>query len=169
MAMKNSNNSSADARSTAVVRNYTLLAMGTGAVPLPAATAAIVTENAVMIGHIGAVYGVAVTAETVIASLGAVAVLNMGGRALFIEGMRALNALGGGLATVAVSALGATTAGVQTWMIGHLAIAIAKNGGQPVDPGTSQRVMEDARESFDPEELRRTGAPAVEGNRTRSR
>ena len=38
-----------EARARKIIRSYTLLAMGTGAVPLPAASLAIVTENAGMI------------------------------------------------------------------------------------------------------------------------
>jgi uncharacterized protein (DUF697 family) len=146
---------SPDERAKAIIRNYTLLAMGTGAIPFPSASLAIVTENALMIGHIAACFGVPVSVDTVAASLGTVGLLNLGGRALFVEGMRVLNTLGGGLASFAVSALGATTAGVQTWAIGHLALEIARRGGVPVGHAEAAAVIKAAKASFDPETLRR--------------
>jgi len=146
---------SPEAHARKVIRNYTLVAMATGAVPLPTASVAIVTENAMMISHVAASFGVPVSVGTVAASLGTVGMLNLGGRALFVEGMRALNTLGGGIASIAISALGATTAGLQTWGIGFLALEIARRGGAPVEHREAAAIIESAKASFDPEALRR--------------
>jgi hypothetical protein len=62
--------------------------------------------------------------------------------------MRALNMIGGGVASVLVSGLGATTAGVQTWVIGHLTIAIAENGGNPLPQPQAAEVVASAASTF---------------------
>lgn len=111
------------------VAHFTLLAMGTGAVPVPAASVAIVAENAAMLGVIAAQFGVPVTVRSVVSSLGLAGTLNQLGRAVFIEGARLLGWGAGPGGPIVVSALGASTAGIQTWIVGQLTIAIAQNNG----------------------------------------
>ncbi len=141
-------------RAEALVHRYTALAAATGAIPLPAGSGAIIVENAALIAHVGAAYGVTVTLPSVAASLSTLALLNLGARNLFVEGMRALNAVGGGLGTALVSGFGATTAGVQTWIVGHIAIAIAEHGGQPLPAGGAAAVVEEARQTYERERVR---------------
>lgn len=136
--------------SESIVRRYTAVALLTGALPVPAASAAIVAEQAVMFTHVAAIYGADVSFGTVLASMGGTATLNTAGRALFVEGMRWINAtFAAGMATPLVSALGATTAGVQTWLLGQLAVAIAENGGNPLPEVAAKAVLERARVAFD--------------------
>jgi hypothetical protein len=47
-----------------------------------------------------------------------------------------------------VCALGATTAGLQTWIVGKLAIAISENGGDPIPPRDARPILDEARASF---------------------
>jgi protein-tyrosine-phosphatase len=44
---------------------------------------------------------------------------------------------------------GATTAGLQTYFIGKLAIEICKNGGIPLDHKSVESIKQSARESYD--------------------
>lgn len=113
-----------------IVRTYTLAAMGTGAIPVPAASAAIIAENAAMIGQIAACSGVPIGIKTVVEALSAATAVNVFGRQLFIEGARLLAwGTGNWWAHAALCGLGAATAGLQTYILGHLAIAICGNGG----------------------------------------
>ena len=54
----------------------------------------------------------------------------------------------GPLGVAGVSMLGAFTAGMQTWALGQLAIAICENGGQPLPPKQVSQVMNFARTEF---------------------
>lgn len=101
----------------------------TGAVPAPAASAAIVVENAVMVGALARILGQPITVADVIAAFGVVGAANQVGRAVFIEGARWLGWGGGPAVVVAVSGLGALTAAAQTWLIGEVVILLATNGG----------------------------------------
>ena len=85
-------------------------AAANGAVPVPAASAAIVGENAVMIiGHIAnAMVGIAEAVK----SIGTVGVVNQVGRALFIEVGKFLSWGTGGLTMPLLMDAGATTAGL---------------------------------------------------------
>ncbi len=78
----------ADAQAT--VRHFTALAAATGAVPVPAGSVAIVSQNAVMFGAVGAHFGRPVTVAAVLSSLGLLASLNIAGRQLFVEGAKLL-------------------------------------------------------------------------------
>ncbi len=153
--MNTPNTPEAEARAQSCVVKYTLAAAGTGAIPLPGASLAIIAENAIMVGHVSAAMGQPVTLESVAISFGAVAALNVGLRTVFVEGMRAINAAAfGGLGAPLVCALGASTAALQTWMLGHLAIAIAKNGGTPLGKGPAGKVIDAAKRTFDLDALR---------------
>ncbi len=128
---------------------FTGIAAATGAVPVPAASAAVVAENVAMINTVAATMGVPVSPVTVTTSFGPALVLNQFGKTLFIEVARVLNwGATGGLATAAVSAYGAFTAAGQTWILGHLTIAICENGGHELAAGVARRVVSEASESF---------------------
>ena len=133
-----------------VIAYYTLAASGTGAVPVPAASAAIMAQNGVMIAHIASKMGINIDAMTVIQSLGITGSLNVVGRNLFIEGAKLLSwGTGSVWALAALSALGAATAGVQTFIIGMLAIEICKNNGKALSSEKAGSVIEHAKQSYD--------------------
>ena len=139
-----------DAECNRIVAYYTLAAAGTGAIPLPAASAAIIAEDSAMVVHIAARYGVDVSLGTVLTSLGTMTALNMAGRTLFIECARVLSwGTGNPWAAVALSGIGATTAGVQTYIVGQLAVAIAQNGGNPLSDQVAQRIVDNAKNTYD--------------------
>src|SRR5690606_30939569 len=76
---------------TEVVAYYTLAAGATGTIPVPAASAAIITQNGLMLAHVASKMGIAIDTSTVIASLGMTGTLNVVGRNLFIEGAKLLS------------------------------------------------------------------------------
>lgn len=108
---------------------FTVEAMAIGAVPVPGASVAIVAENTAMVSTIGAEFGLKIDLRTVMGAFGAVGSLNTIRRQLFVEGARLLSWGTGPLGMTPVSALGATTVGLQTWVLGHLAIAMCMHGG----------------------------------------
>lgn len=131
-----------------IVRNYTLLAMATGAIPLPATSVAIVGESAAMISHVGAIYGAgALTPGSVISALGVAGAINLGGRAMFIELARWVASFTAQFALPAVMAVGSVTAGIQTWILGNIAIAIAEGNRELSEAEAKQRVKE-AKDTF---------------------
>lgn len=123
-------------------------AMLIGAVPVPAASTAIVAENAGMIAVIASEMGVPVTVETVLGSLGTVGTINIVGRTVFVEGARLLGWFAGPLGVPGVCVLGATTAGLQTWVIGRIAIAICEAGGRELSTTEARAVISAAKASF---------------------
>lgn len=132
------------------VLKYTVAAASTGAIPVPASSFAIVAEDAAMITHVGHVMGTPVTVETVVSALGVVGTINIIGRNLFIEGAKLLSwGTGSVWAAVGLSTLGASTAGLQTWILGNLAIAIVANDGKALERSHAKRVIADARASYD--------------------
>jgi len=133
-----------------IVGWYTLAAAVKGAIPVPATSLAIAANNGFMIAHVAATMGQPVTWQTVVSSLGVGGTLNVAGRSIFIEAAKALAwGTGSAWAAVALSAVGATTAGVQTYIVGLLAIAIAKNGGEPISEAEAATVVEEAKNSYD--------------------
>ncbi len=133
-----------------VVAYYTLAATGTGAIPVPAASAAIIAENGLMIAHIASKLGQAIDIQTVITSLGISGSLNIVGRNLFVEGAKLLSWGAGSIwAIAALSALGATTAGVQTYILGMLSIEIGKNNGKALTQEKASLVIEKAKNNYD--------------------
>ncbi len=137
-------------RATEIVAKYTLVASATGAIPVPAASAAVVAENAVMIAQIADAMGAPVDVKTVTSSFGIAASINIIGRTLFIEGARLL---AWGTASVwaapTLSALGAATAGIQTYIVGQLAMAICKNNGKALGARATKAIISDAKAGFD--------------------
>jgi uncharacterized protein (DUF697 family) len=137
-------------RAESIVAWYTLAAATTGAIPVPAASAAIVAENGAMISHIASTMGIPISVGTVLESVGMMGVANMVGRQLFIEGAKLLSwGTGSVWALAGLSALGAGTAGLQTYIIGRLGIEIAKNGGQCLSSLKSAKVIADSKNTYD--------------------
>ncbi|EPX9363107.1 hypothetical protein ACET7Y_08115 [Aeromonas veronii] len=133
-----------------VVAYYTLAAGTTGAIPVPAASAAIIAQNGLMLTHIASKMNISIDISTVISSLGMTGTLNVVGRNLFIEGAKLLSwGTGSVWALVALAALGATTAGVQTYIIGMLAIEICKNNGKALSSEKAGIIIEQAKENYD--------------------
>jgi hypothetical protein len=130
-----------------IVAYYTFAAMGTGAIPVPAASAAIIAENGIMIAHIASTLGVKITVENVVASIGTAGTMNLVGRNLFVEGAKLLSwGTGSFWAAGALMALGASTAGIQTYIIGMIAIEIAKNNGIPLEKKYSNTLIKKAKD-----------------------
>ena len=133
-----------------IVGWYTLAAIVKGAIPVPATSLAIVANNGFMIAHVSSAIGAIVTWESVITSLGVAGALNIAGKAIFIEAAKGLSWGTGSIwAAVFLSAAGASTAGLQTFIIGLLAIRIAKNGGKPVSPEDARDIMDIAKKTYD--------------------
>ncbi len=130
------------------VNQFTVAACATGAIPVPAASVAIVAENAAMIGKVASDLGVDVSLADVVASMGTVAAVNAMGRAVFVEAARAIGWFAGPAGVAGVCALGATTAGLQTYVLGNLAIAIAQNDGRALSPEKAKRIQAQATRGF---------------------
>lgn len=139
----------AQRRAREIVGWYTLAATGTGAVPLPAASVAVVANNGFMLAHVGAAMGSVVTWEGVVASLGIAGTLNVAGRAVFVEAGKALSwGTGSVWAMAGLCAAGATTAGLQTYILGLIAIEMCQNGGRPLDSKQAAQVIATAKETL---------------------
>ena len=133
-----------------IIAWYTLAAVATGALPVPAASAAIVAENGAMISHVASAMGTPISVSTVLKSIGLAGSANVVGRALFIEGARLLSwGTGSVWALTLLSALGAATAGLQTYIIGCLAIEIAKHAGTSLPDSKVVQVIEDCKRTYD--------------------
>jgi hypothetical protein len=88
--------------------------------------------------------------QTVVASLGVAGTLNVAGRAVFIEAAKALAWGTGSLwAAVALSSVGAGTAGLQTYVVGLLAIEIARHGGRPLSEAEGAAILDQAKKTYD--------------------
>ncbi|MFH1811887.1 MAG: hypothetical protein ABIJ09_24325 [Pseudomonadota bacterium] len=78
------------------------------------------------------------------------ATLNMAGRALFIEIARTLGwGVGGPLPAILLSGAGAATAGVQTLILGMLAIEICENGGEPLPAHMVAQLVGHCRSAYE--------------------
>ena len=133
-----------------IVAYYTLAASATGAVPVPATSAAVAAENGLMLAHIASAMGAPLDISTIAGSIGIAGSLNVLGRTIFIEGAKLLSWGTGSIwAALALSALGATTAGMQTYLIGRIAIEICKNHGQKLESAKAQQIIDDAKASYD--------------------
>jgi len=132
-----------------IVVKYTLAATATGAIPVPAASGAIVAENAAMIAQVASSMGEQITVGKVVSSIGGVGMINLVGRSLFIEAGKLLS--WGTLnpwAAVALSGAGSATAGIQTYIIGCLAIEIGKTGGMVLEHDAAERITGSAKTSY---------------------
>lgn len=132
-----------------IVGWYTLAASAKGAVPIPAASVAIVGNNTYMISHVGVAMGETVHWQDVAASFGIMAGVNMIGRSVFIEGAKALSwGTGSFWALAGVSALGASTAALQTYLVGTITIQMCLNGGAALERAQAKRVISNARGDY---------------------
>ena len=145
---------SIQSRADDTITGFTLAAAATGAIPVPGASAAIVAENAALVAALANIYGHPVDAKTVAATLATLGGINSVGRTVFIEGARLMGWFTGPLGVAGVSALGATTAAVQTWSLGQLAMAFFERGAQPLTEQEAHRIAERARDDFDLNDLK---------------
>ena len=161
-------------RAEAIVGKYTLAAAATGAIPVPAASVAIVAETAAMLGHLSSVLGAQITWATIFESLGFAATLNVVGRQLFLEGAKAVGwGAAGPLAAAALSGLGAATAGVQTYILGLIAIEIGKNDGRAITEDAAKLLIARGKAGYESfvarfessREARAEVVPRTEGRR----
>jgi uncharacterized protein (DUF697 family) len=136
--------------SKAVLKKYVLAAAATGAIPVPATSAALVAENCVLLGHMSSIYGCTINLGSIAQSMGAMASVNMIGRGVFVEAARWL-AWGAAFtgAPVLVSLIGGSTAGLQTYLIGLVAIEIGKRGGNPLSVAEVKRIIRSGKDDFD--------------------
>ena len=132
-----------------IVGWYTLAAAAKGAFPVPAASVAIVANNGFMIAHISSIYASEITWENVMASLGVAGTLNMAGRTVFIEAAKTL-AWGSGSvwALAGLSVVGAATAGLQTYIVGQIAIKIAQKSGKALTPKEAKGLISHAKKTY---------------------
>ena len=137
-------------KAESIVKKYTILAAGTGAIPLPAASGALVGETGAMLAHLRSIFGCPIEWGTVAEAIGVAGGLNMLGKTLFIEFARSLSwGTGNPWAAVLISGFGATTAGVQTYIIGQLAIEIGKNNGEAITKKSAKKVITDAKQYYE--------------------
>jgi hypothetical protein len=102
-----------------------------------------------MIAHVASVLGTPITVGSVFGTVKLMGTLNIAGRLLFVEGAKLLSwGTGNVWALLGLSALGAATAGVQTYIIGRLAIEIGKNGGEVLPAGKAAQIIEDCRKMY---------------------
>jgi hypothetical protein len=133
-----------------IVAWYTLAAAATGALPVPGASGAIVAENGIMISHVASAMGTPISVFTVVESIGFAGSLNIVGRNLFIGGAKLLSwGTGSVWALALLSSLGAATAGLQTYIIGRIAIEIGKHGGSILPDSTVVQLIADCKRTYD--------------------
>lgn len=136
-------------RAREILAYYTLGASATGAIPVPAASVAVVAQNGAMLSHIAAALEHNITFADIVTSLGVAGSLNVVGRNLFIEGAKLLSWGTGSIwAAALLSALGATTAGVQTFIIGSIAIEVGKNGGVPLASEETGKIVDECKDNY---------------------
>jgi len=131
-----------------IVARFTAAATTVGAMAVPSATLAIVAIDAAMLASLSETFGVRVSFATISASLGITGTANAIGRSIFVEAARALGWGAGPLGIAGVAALGATTAGLQTWVLGRLAIAVCEHGGERIPSVMTRDLVRDAKEAF---------------------
>lgn len=129
-----------------VVIVYTVAASLTGAIPVPASSTAIIAENGIMISHVSSVMGEDISISDVIASIGIAGSLNIVGRQIFIEAAKLLSwGTGNWWAAPLLVGVGASTAGIQTYIIGRISIEIAKKSGNQLSSSEAQNVVKEAK------------------------
>ncbi len=132
-----------------IVAKYTMAAAATGAIPVPAASVAIVGENAAMVSHVSSVMGEEVTVPKVVSTMGTLGMVNTVGRTLFVEAGKLLSwGTGNPWAAGLLMTVGSATAGVQTYIIGNLAIEIGKNKGGILDHKTASQIRNEAKNNY---------------------
>ena len=130
---------------------YTVAAGAKGAVPVPGMSAAIMANNAFMVGHINSIMRSDIDLQDVVKFVGPAAGVNYFGRTAFVEIARSFGWLSGPLAPAAlagVSALGASTAALQTYILSQIAIELSKIGCR-LSTDKINQIVSDAKESID--------------------
>lgn len=138
-----------EAESKVVLKKHVLAAAVIGAIPAPAVSGALIAGNCVLLAQISSIYGCPINLGSIAQSMGAVASVNMIGRNVFLEAARCLSwgaAFTG--APVLVSAIGASTAGLQTYLIGLIAIEIGKRGGDPLSVAEVKCIVRSGKGDF---------------------
>ncbi len=116
---------------------------------MPASSVAIVGNNTYMVAHVSSAMGQTVRWQDVGASLGIMAGVNMIGRTVFIEGAKVLSwGTGSVWALAGLSALGAGTAGLQTYLVGTITIEMCLNGGVALERAHAQKAISNARSNY---------------------
>ncbi len=132
-----------------VVGWYTSVATATGAVPVPATSAAIIANNGLMLGHIGSILDAEISWQKVVASFGVAGSLNIAGRTVFVEVAKILGwGTGSAWALAGLCAVGATTAGVQTYIIGLIAIEIGRKGGGVISQDEANEIISKGKDTY---------------------
>lgn len=140
---------STEKKAQAILVKYTLTAAATGALPVPAASAAIIGENAIMVNHIANAMGQQVGIPQVAASIGTLGVINQVGKSVFMEVGKLLSWGTGGWTMPLLMGVGAATGGFQTYFIGNLTIEICKNQGQVLDKESVDAVRQFSKNNYD--------------------
>lgn len=136
------------AKAERLVREFTATAGLMGAIPVPGVAAALVAHNAAMVAAVAHALGAEVGWADVVAAFGLVDGANVLGRTVFVEAARLLGWFGGPLGVWGISALGATTAALQTWTIGQLTVALCEAPDGRLDPERARAVVDEAGGTF---------------------
>lgn len=131
-----------------IIRKHTAIATATGAIPVPGASVAIVAENTAMVAELASLYGVELTVSAVVALASEVGGVNLIGRTLFVEAARAMGWFAGPLGALGISALGATTAGLQAYTLGQLARALARSEGRSMSRDEVLGIVASAKQAY---------------------
>ena len=103
-----------------------------------------------MISHVASAMGTPISVLTVVESIGFAGSLNIVGRNLFIGGAKLLSwGTGSVWALALLSTLGAATAGLQTYIIGRIAIEICKHGGSILPDSIMVQLIADCKRTYD--------------------
>jgi hypothetical protein len=144
-------NSEQEARFEKILARYVVAAAGTGAIPVPLSSAAIVVENAAMIAHFSTVARRPLELKQVLEVLGLTGTLNVFGKTIFLEGAKTLLAFTGAGTPflVGLCALGAATAGLQTYLLGLTCLAILRSGRDFLTAAEIKRLAVLAKETYE--------------------
>ena len=127
-------------------------------IPLSSLIRAAVVKR--MLADVSEAMGAPVSLLTVARSVGLIGTLKTASRVALFEALRPAFGCPSAvqnMVEVAGTALGVSrAAGRQAWILGHVAIAVAENGGAVLTRDQTVEVMRDARSSF---EVRMPGAP----------
>jgi len=108
-----------------------------------------VAENTAMVAQIASIMGEQISVAKVAASIGTMGMVNLIGRALFVEAGKVLSwGTANPWAAVALSGVESATAGIQTYIVGCLAMEIGKNQGRILDLGDTQKVTVKAKKNY---------------------
>jgi hypothetical protein len=124
---------------------FVATAMLTGAVPVPAASAAVALESATCVAVISGELGIPMELNVVLGTLSSAGVQSVF-KAMFLEGARLIGWFTGPFGMAPLCALGAVTAGLQIFVLSEMTIALAIHG--PLTAPQAAKIVESAREQF---------------------